>query len=197
MEGAGVWGCLVNSLAVIVMLVAVPQGDAALKARIDGIVAGADILPALAKVQSDAEAALQLPSAEQVKDWTSRARLRGLLPQLDVRFGSQRDLLIRDTAEGLDWARSGQGLGLNIAARWGLGALLLSDVEVRMHTERLRRSAALRLARTRVTELYFERVEVLLALRQETTPALLLDAARLDGLLAALTAGRYRLGPAS
>lgn len=177
---------------VLTMLVSAPAGTAT-QIQIDALVTGQDVLPALATVQADAETALQLPSSEEVQGWTARARLRGLLPQLDVRFGSQRDLSIRDTAEGLDWARSGQGLGLNIAARWGLGALLLSDVEMRMHNERLRRSAAVRLARTRVTELYFERIEVLLALRTEGTPTLWLEAARLDGLLAALTGGRYRL----
>lgn len=192
MESSGVRGCLMTFALVLTMLVSAPAGTAT-QIQIDALVTGQDVLPALATVQADAETALQLPSSEEVQGWTARARLRGLLPQLDVRFGSQRDLSIRDTAEGLDWARSGQGLGLNIAARWGLGALLLSDVEMRMHNERLRRSAAVRLARTRVTELYFERIEVLLALRTEGTPTLWLEAARLDGLLAALTGGRYRL----
>lgn len=160
---------------------------------IDEAVAGRDVLPSLASVQADAEAALRLPDEEEVAGWAGRARWGALLPRLDVRFGSQRDLLVRDTFDGVDWARSGQGFGVDVSARWGLGALAFSGKEPTLHRERLRRAAARRLARARVTDLYFERIGVLLALRRDPTPELVLEAAELDGQLAALTGGRYRL----
>lgn len=168
-----------------------------LEQRLDAIVAGEDRLPSLRSVQQDAEAAMQLPSADEVQGWSGRARLRALLPRLDVRFGSQRDLLVRDSIEGLDWARSGQGFGINVAAQWGLSSLVMSEQEPRLHQERLRRAAAIRLARERVTELYFERVQALLTLEEAPSPELLLEAAHLDAQLSALTNGRYRLRGAS
>ena len=61
------------------------------------------------------------------------------------------------------------------------------------HSEaRLARAAAVRLARERVTQLYFQRVEVLVRMRLEPNLELVLEAARLDGLLDALTGGRLR-----
>ena len=161
-------------------------------AWIDDTVAGRDELPALEEVQAAAVRALGLGTAARAEDWDASARWRAVLPQLQVRFGSQRDLLVRDSLAGTDWARTGQGLGLDISARWGLGDLLLSDLEMRVHRERLARSAAERLARERATQVYFQRVEVLVQMRQAPAHELVLEAARLDGLLRALTAGRYR-----
>lgn len=178
----------------LALVLTTPQTSTqAMADQIDSLVLGQGALPSLADVQAQAEAAMGLGTEAEMQQWASRARYRGLLPQLDVRFGSQRDVLVRDTIEGLDWARNGQGLGINVAAKWGLGALLFADQEPRMQQERLRRSAALRLARERVTELYFERLEVELRLGAGASAEDLLLAAQLDGQLKALTGGRYEL----
>jgi hypothetical protein len=60
--------------------------------------------------------------------------------------------------------------------------------------ERLARSAAIRLARERATRIYFQRVANLLEVRARPNAAALLEAARLDGLLQAVTGGRL-VGP--
>jgi len=178
----------------LALALATPQTSTqAMAAQLDALIQGQAALPSLAEVQSQAEAAMGLGTDAEMQQWASRARYRGLLPQLDLRFGSQRDVLVRDTIEGLDWARNGQGLGINVAAKWGLGALLFADQEPRIQQERLRRSAALRLARERVTELYFERIEVELRIREAASAEDLLLAAQLDGQLMALTGGRYQV----
>lgn len=183
-----------SALAALLLLAALPAETATttLQRWVDDAVAGRTELPALAEVQAAAEASLRLGDDDTVASWDANANLRALLPRLDVRFGTQRDVLVRDTLEGLDWARTGQGLGVDVAARWALGDLLLSDAELGIHKARLARAAAVRLARERVTQLYFQRVEVLVRMRLEPNLELVLEAARLDGLLDALTGGRLR-----
>lgn len=178
--------------AVLVVLAA-PASTGDLPAWVDAVIEGRDVLPSLASVQADAEAAMRLPATEEVDSWVSRARWGALLPRLDVRFGSQRDLLVRDTLDGVDWARSGQGFGIDVAARWGLGGLAFGTQEPVLHRERLRRAASVRLVRAEATELYFERLQVLLQLRDGPRPELVLRAAALDGQLSAITGGRYRV----
>jgi hypothetical protein len=180
------------SAALLLLIVGAPVETATttLQRWVDDAVAGRAGLPALVEVQAAAEASLHLADDATVAGWDRNANLRALLPRLDVRFGSQRDVLVRDTLEGLDWARTGQGLGVDVAARWSLGDLLLSDAELGIHKARLARAAAVRLARERVTQVYFQRVEVMVRLRLAPDLELVLEAARLDGLLDALTGGR-------
>jgi hypothetical protein len=151
---------------------------------------GRGALPSLAEVQAAAAEALHLTSADEVETWARRARQRAWLPRFEARFGSDADVAVRASEEGSDWARSGRGLGLDLGASWSLGDLVFSDQELRASRERLARSAAERLARERVTEVYFKRLAVLLEARREPSIELALEGARLDGLLRALTGGR-------
>jgi hypothetical protein len=158
------------------------------------IVAGRGGLPSLAQVQEAAVAALALTDAEEVEAWSSRARLRGLAPTVDARFGTTTDLDVRGEVDGEGWTRVGRGLGLDVSTRFNLGDLVFSDQELRASRERLARSAAIRLARERATRIYFQRVANLLEVRARPNAAALLEAARLDGLLQAVTGGRL-VGP--
>lgn len=161
------------------------------QAWIDRAVAGQDVLPSLRSVQAAAEAALELGPSARLGAWGGDARWRALLPRLDVRFGTQRDLAIRDDlGGGTAWARTGEGVGIDVAARWQLDGLLMDDAELRVNRERLARAAAVASARERATKVYFERVEVLVRQRIAPSAELLVQAARLDGLIRALTGGR-------
>lgn len=176
---------------------ALGEPSAALVERwIRDAVAGRDALPALAGVQAAAVAALGLTDDEAASSWAARARWRGIVPRLDARLGTSQNVDVRSGADLGDLVtRDGRGLGVDFAARWDLGDLVFSDLEMRINRERIARSAAERLARERVTKVWFQRLEVLI--RQRTSPEvdLALEAARLDGLLHALTAGRFRRGP--
>lgn len=154
------------------------------------IVQGRGELPALVEVQEAAVQALELTEGEEVEAWSSRARLRGLAPTLDARFGTTTDLDVRGEVDGAGWTRVGRGLGLDVSTRFNLGDLIFSDQELRASRERLARSAAIRLARERATRIYFQRVANLLELRARPNAEALFDAARLDGLLRAVTGGR-------
>jgi multidrug efflux pump subunit AcrA (membrane-fusion protein) len=95
------------------------------------IVAGRGGLPSLAQVQEAAVAALALTDAEEVEAWSSRARLRGLAPTVDARFGTTTDLDVRGEVDGEGWTRVGRGLGLDVSTRFNLGDLVFSDQELR------------------------------------------------------------------
>lgn len=147
--------------------------------------------PSLVSIQEAAEASLRLPSESDVQSWGDRARARGWLPRLDVRVGTDSDLDVRANA-ALDpsWTE-GRGFGLDVALRFQLGQLLFSDAELRAHRERMRRSAVIRSAVLKVTELYFARLEVELQLEKSVSTKLLLERARLDGALSAATGGAW------
>lgn len=162
----------------------------AVEQSLERIIQGLDVLPSLASVQAAAEDALELSSADDVASWSRRARLRGLLPTLEGKFGTTTDLDVRGEGDAVEWTRVGRGLGVDASARFNLGDLIFSDQELRASRERLARSAALRLARERATRLYFQRVANLLELRRRPTAEGLLEAARIDGLLRAVTGGR-------
>ena len=173
----------------ILALLLIASTQQQLQAELDRIIAGQDVLPSLAAVQAAAEEALCVASEEEASSWASRARWQGVLPQLQARFGTDRDLDVRDDGSSALRLTEAQGLGLQLSARFDLANLIFSDRELRASRERLARAAAVRLARERATKIYFDRVKVLLQLRAQPTPALLLEAARLDGLLRALTGG--------
>lgn len=159
---------------------------------IEDAVAGRTELWSLAEVQSAAEDSLVLGDDEEVDGWTSRLRWRGLVPKLDVRFGTDTDLDIRDalTESASSWTNTGRGLGLDVVVKFGLGDLVFADLELRANRERIARAAAIRLARERVTEIYFLRLQVWIANRLEPSYEHALEAQRLDGLIHALTGGR-------
>lgn len=176
--------------AFVGLLVADPS-TAMMERWIREAVAGHDVLPALAAAQAAAVATLGLTDEAAVASWASRARWRALLPRLDARFGTSQSVDVRAGANiGNDYVKDGRGLGADVAARWTLGDLVFSDLEMRINRERLARSAAVRLARERVTQVWFQRLEVLIRRRTSTDPKLAVEAARLDGLLYALTGGR-------
>lgn len=155
------------------------------------IVAGEGPLLALSETQRAAVEALFLEPEARARGWSPRARTRGWLPRVDMRVGTDTDLDIRDVG-GVDerWTE-GRGFGADLGLRWSLGDVVFADVELRVNRERLARASARRLALERVTKLYFQRLEVELALRGAPAPKLVLEAARLDGLLDALTDGHW------
>jgi hypothetical protein len=159
-------------------------------AAIGEIVAGRDHLPSLSAVQEAAVRALELTPPDAVEGWDARARWRGLVPRLEARFGTTADQSVRDGAIGNAWQTSeGQNLGVDIAAKWNLGELVFNDLELRANRERIARAARIALVRERATAIYFDRVRVLLDQRMEPTDELALEAARLDGMLRAITGG--------
>lgn len=161
------------------------------------IIAGQGRLPSLARTLRAAEEALRLEPEECARSWSDRARNRSWLPRLEVRMGTDSDLDIRALGQADELWTEGRGFGADLALRWTLGDVVFADVELRVNRERLARSAAVRLARERVTKVYFERVEVELGLRQAVRAELVLAAARLDGLLVALTGGEWALREAA
>jgi hypothetical protein len=159
---------------------------------LDQTIAGRGALPSLADVQRAAVETLGVTSDSDARSWASRARWKGVVPRVDALVGNTDTIGIRDS-----WSRvvahattEGQRLGVDVRARWELGELVFNDLELRANRETLSRAAAIQLARDRATRIYFDRVEVLLQQRQEPTPALALTAARLDGLLRAVTGGK-------
>lgn len=159
-------------------------------------VAGQGLFPGLRRVQAAAEAALGLESPDRVRVWASRARQRALLPQLDVRAGTDTDVDVRTPRQNSEFWRQTRGLGADLRLRWGLANLVFSEFELKIHREQRARAAAVRLIREKVTQLYFERLELELMLKQSEVKNLaevLLDIARIDGQLAAMTSGLWRV----
>ena len=158
---------------------------------LDDIVEGRDVLPSLAAVQEAAAAAIGAPGPDEVAGWGRRARLRGLVPRFDVVVGTDNDLDVRDSFSDLRsrTTTEGRAFELRFSARWALGDVVFNDAELRANREAVAQWAARRLVLERVTRIYFERVQVLLRSRDQPSPELALRAARLDGLLRALTGG--------
>ncbi|MCC7381796.1 MAG: hypothetical protein IT384_08200 [Deltaproteobacteria bacterium] len=168
------------------------------EAWVENVIRGEDVLPSLADAQRCAEESLGVPAVDDARGWAGRARWRGVVPSLDVSVGTDSDLDVRDSfsQQVARVTTAGQAFGFRIGARWELGEVIFHDAELRANREALARAAAVALVRERVTELYFERLEVLAAQRVRGELGLELKAARLDGLLRALTDGRL-VWPAS
>lgn len=164
---------------------------------IDRVVRGEDVLPSLEAVQDAAVEALGVPDGEAARAWATRARWRGAFPRLEVSIGTDRDLDIRDSFSRDTWRTTteGQALGVRVTARWELGALMFAEHELRANREAVARASALQLARERVTQIYFERLELLAQMRSEDRLDLQLRAAALDGLLRAYTGGLLDASP--
>lgn len=176
----------------LALLAAATVTSTTVEVWIEDAIAGRADLPSLSAVQAAAEDALVLGSDDEVAGWSSRLRWRGAVPKVDVRFGTDTDLSVRDALAGSasSWTNTGQGLGLDVVVKFGLGDLVFADLELRANRERVARAAAIRLARERVTELYFRRLDAWIAYRLDPSHELALEAARLDGLMRALTGGR-------
>lgn len=161
---------------------------------LDALVEGRAELPSLVDVQRAAEEALELTPSAEAEGWARRARLRGLVPDVEAGLGRDADLDVRGSSDDGSFKTTTEGrqLGVDVSVRFELGELVFSDLELRASRERLARAASVHLARDRATQLYFDRVEVALRLRDAPSTELLLSAARLDGLLDALTGGRLR-----
>ncbi len=177
---------------ILLAMVLAASTQAELEAEIDAVLSGRGPLPSLARTQRAAVDALALVSDKEALDWSGRARWQGLLPRLEARFGTDQDLGIRDDGGALRLTEA-RGLGLQFSARFNLSSLIFSDQELRASRIRLARSEVVAQARERVTKLYFERLKVLLQLRAQPSPGLVLEAARLDGLLRAMTGGRWEV----
>ena len=167
-----------------------------LETVVDAWVRGQGRFPSLAAVQEAAEVALRLEPEHRARSWSDRARNRGWVPRLDVRVGTDSDRDVRALGRVEESWTEERAFAADVAARWSLGDIVFADVELRVNRERLARSAAVRLARERVTKVYFQRLEVELAMRVRREARLVLEAARLDGLLKALTGGAWGLGGA-
>lgn len=176
---------------VLLLSVAAPEAsDSAQHARwISEAIAGQHGLPSLAEVQAAAEAALGLGSEEEARGWARRARWRGLVPRLTAEVGSDRDRIVKDALTGSDYTRAGAGVGAELGLRFELGRLVFSEAELKAYRLRMARRAAIRLALDEVTKLYFQRLEVELSRLEGDSAELQLEAARLDGLLAARLGG--------
>lgn len=154
-------------------------------AWLDAVLAGRDGLPALTDVQ---DAAVEASRGARSTDWATRARWRGLLPEVSVTVGHDADLALRDSAttDGARLQSEAQAIGIRATTRWALGDLVFADAELRAHREQTLNLGEERVVRERVTDLYFKRLEVQLALCLEPTLERQLLARRLDGLLVAL-----------
>lgn len=171
---------------VLLLSISTPEASPEESARwIKEAIAGQHGLPSLAEVQAAAEAALSLGSEEEARGWARRARWRGLVPRLTAEAGSDRDRIVKDALTGSDYTRAGAGVGAELGLRFELGRLVFSEAELKAYRLRMARRAAIRLALDEVTQLYFQRLEVELKRREGDSAALQLEAARLDGLLAA------------
>lgn len=155
--------------------------------ELDAIIAGRRELVGLAELH-DAVRDSWAPHAGD-PGWPSRARWRGLVPRVDASLGTDTDLDVRDTLDDRTIVE-GRALGVRVGARFELGDLVFSEAELRARRELASREDALRQRLVEVTQLYFQRVEVLLALRLDPSAVLLVRARTLDGLIAALTGGR-------
>lgn len=179
------------SLLSCLCLLAAPEGPPrpippARSARwIEEAIAGQHGLPSLAEVLARAEAALGLGSEQEARSWARRARWRGLVPRLTAEVGSDRDRTIKDVLSGTDYTRMGAGIGAELGVRFELGRLVFSEAELKAFKLRMARRAAIRLALDEVTQLYFQRLQVELDRRRADSPDLQLQAAALDGQLAA------------
>ncbi|MFO0726930.1 MAG: hypothetical protein U1E65_24315 [Myxococcota bacterium] len=155
---------------------------------LDAIILGEGEMLSLARVQEAAAAHASLYTDEEARAWPLRSRLRGLLPNLEASVGTDADVALRDGSTSFITSE-GRGFLARVSGRWSLGELLFSDAEMRAHRESAHRRAAIDVAVDRATELYFDRLEVLILGCSLEAPSLALRARRLDGAIAALTGG--------
>jgi hypothetical protein len=149
------------------------------------IVQGDGLFPSLRSVQ---KAAAKLIPVTSNRQWAHRARLRGALPQVEVSFGTDLDQDVRVSVGHSESTFEGREYGFKLKARWHLSSLMFDSAELRAHRERRSSAAARRLLIDEVTQMYFNRVELMFL---PTTVHRELKAARLEGRMHALTGGEY------
>lgn len=155
-------------------------------------VAGRGRLPALAVVLSEAETELDLANGDRRSGWATDVRWRAWVPTIDARIGTDRTIDVRDATTTS--VVTGEGFGLQLRLRWSLADAVFNDSVLRVDKAQRAWAEARWRARDRLVQLYFRRLELELTLHEAPTPAALLQAARLDGLLRAATGGRARYG---
>lgn len=156
-------------------------------------VEGRGHLPALAEVLSEAEVELDLEASDGARGWTTDARWRAWIPQLDARLGTDRSLDVRD-ATTTSSIRTGEDFGVQVRLQWSLADALFNDSVLRADKALRERSAARWKARDQLVKLYFKRLELEMRMLERPTASALVRAARFDGLIRSATGGRVRFG---
>jgi len=152
---------------------------------LEEIIQGKSLFPALQAVQAATGEQLQSPLN---KDWQSRARIRGVLPDLDVSFGTDVDNDVRVSSGHSSSHFEGREYGFKVRARWHLSSLVFDSWELRAYRQELSVKSKRRLRLDEVTQLYFKRVELMFL---PVTMHRKLRAARLEGRISILTGGVY------
>ncbi len=148
-------------------------------------------LPALRDVQRAAAESVSDAWELQDGEW-ARPRWQGLVPDVLVRVGTTQDVSVRDTTLEREWTREGRDLGVDVTLKWRLRDLVFSRAEPGLLRDRLARRRLQDARRDDATKIWFQRLEVEIKLRSKPTSSLLLEAARLDGLLESVTGRRWR-----
>ncbi|MCB9653180.1 MAG: hypothetical protein H6729_03475 [Deltaproteobacteria bacterium] len=144
-------------------LIAAPMSDDEVRRFIDVCVAGRGPVLSLAEVQARSLAFMAVATADETEGWASRARLSGLLPKLEARFGSDVALDMRDVRDdSVRFTRTqGQTLGFDVRVRFDLDALVFHESELRASRERVVWAEEVRSVRERATRLYFDLIEAI------------------------------------
>ena len=176
------------------VLVALALTSTGTEVLLDRVLSGRTCMPSLALVQTWAAENIGLVALDEVQSWPTRARLRGLVPRVGARLGSDANVYVRDTlGDFATTTADRRALALRVEARFDFGDLVFADLELRANREAIARSAAERLVLEEVTRIYFERLELWISSLLAPTPQKLIRLAGLDGLLRAQTGGRYAL----
>ena len=176
-----------------IVLASILTSTASFEAWISAEVLGRGHLPALGTLLATADVELALDAGASADEWQADVRHRAWIPSFEARFGTDRSLDVRD-ATTTSWVRTGQGLGLQIRLRWSLADALFNDSVLRVDKALRDRRSARWKARDRLVDLYFDRLELEIQLLEQPTPETTLRAARIDGLLQAVSGGRLRFG---
>lgn len=148
-------------------------------------------LPALLDVQRAAAASVTDAWQLEAGEW-ARPRWQGLVPDVSVRVGTTQDVSVRDTTLEREWTREGRDLGVDVSLKWRLRDLVFSRAEPGLLRDRLARRRLQDARREAATKIWFQRLDVEIKLRSKPSSSLLLEAARLDGLLESVTGRRWR-----
>lgn len=159
-----------------------PVSDPVVRRWLDG----QERFPSLADTLRAAEDALQLTSAESLRAWSKRARLRGWVPRVDIRVGTDRDLGVRRPASGAEAWTEAQAFGVDLGLRFGLSDVIFSTSELQASRVARRQASLLKRVRSEVARLYVRR------LKSELVEANPWARAELDSVLDGLTAGFWR-----
>ena len=152
---------------------------------LDEVIQGKSLFPSLHAVQTATGEHFQFPIN---KDWQSRARMRGVLPDLEVSFGTDVDNDVRVSSGHSSSHFEGREYGFKLRARWHLSSLVFDSWELRAYRQELSARTNRRLRLDEVTQLYFKRVELMFL---PVTMHRKLRAARLEGRISILTGGVY------